>query len=76
MNKGFADHNDELAFTVFILDSLGERPWQKGNRFQCNIDRFPPPRVKHIEAAQLCPVIFSPTSYRVRGQVYAIRPLH
>ncbi|MGO8689361.1 MAG: ArnT family glycosyltransferase [Thermoguttaceae bacterium] len=76
MNKGFADHNDELAFTVFILDSLGERPWQKGDRFQCDIDRFPPPRVKHIEAVQLCPVIFSPTSYRVRGQVYAIRPLH
>jgi hypothetical protein len=75
MNKWFADHNDDLAFTLFIPDSIGG-PCNEDDQFQCNIERFPPARVKHLEAVQLCPIIFAATSSRARGQLYAIRPLH
>jgi hypothetical protein len=73
MNRWFVDHNDKLSFTVFVLDSLAERP-RTDDMHQCPIERFPPPRVQRLEAIQLCPVIFSPTTYRVRGRVYAVQP--
>ena len=41
MNKRFADHNDDLTFTVFVLDSLAEQR-REGDEFQCDIERFPP----------------------------------